>query len=111
MEPRETTVAELTEWRKGDRTVTVDVNVEKTREKEGVIPGAVLLSSSSFFELTELPSDKSRQLVFYCMNQRCGASHQAAQRALEAGYLNVAVLPVGITGWKAAGQPTAKMTN
>jgi rhodanese-related sulfurtransferase len=37
---------------------------------------------------------------------QCGASHVAAERAIEAGYSDVAVLPDGIKGWKQAGQAT-----
>ena len=55
----------------------------------------------------ELPADKNAKLVFYCANTMCKASEQAANRALEAGYVDVAVLPDGIMGWKSAGQKTA----
>jgi rhodanese-related sulfurtransferase len=34
------------------------------------------------------------------------ASHEAARRAIKAGYKNVSVMMDGIVGWKAAGQPT-----
>jgi rhodanese-related sulfurtransferase len=34
------------------------------------------------------------------------ASHEAARRAVEAGYTKVDVMVDGIMGWKAAGQPT-----
>jgi rhodanese-related sulfurtransferase len=106
--PRETTVAQVAQWTKAKAAVPVDANGKQTRSSEGVIPGAVLLTSSSEYSLTELPTNKQSQLVFYCANEKCGASHQAARRAMEAGYTNVAVLPVGIKGWKAAGQPTSK---
>src|SRR5215475_13036305 len=33
------------------------------------------------------------------------ASHQAARRAVEAGYTNVSVMSAGITGWHEAGKP------
>jgi rhodanese-related sulfurtransferase len=82
----------------------VDANGDKTREKMGVVPGAVLLSDSEVFALSELPADKSRALVFYCANTHCGASHEAAERALTAGYTNVKVMPAGIAGWVAAGK-------
>jgi rhodanese-related sulfurtransferase len=36
------------------------------------------------------------------------ASHQAAGRAVEAGYTDVAVLADGLKGWKDSGQPTAQ---
>jgi rhodanese-related sulfurtransferase len=87
----------------------VDANGPGTRKRLGTIPGAVLLSDYEAFSLSELPSDKSRELVFYCANEHCGASHQAAKRALLAGYSNVRVLPAGIAGWVSAGKPTAKL--
>ena len=34
------------------------------------------------------------------------ASHEAARRAVKAGYKNVDVMADGIMGWKAAGQAT-----
>ena len=69
---------------------------------------AVLLTSSSSYAVSELPADKNSKLVFYCANTMCSAGQQAAKRAMENGYTNVAVLPEGIAGWKQAGQPTAK---
>jgi rhodanese-related sulfurtransferase len=82
----------------------VDANGDATRKKMGVIPGAVLLSDSDTFSTAELPSDKSRALVFYCANTKCGASHDAAKRAITAGHTNVKVLPEGIAGWVKAGK-------
>jgi rhodanese-related sulfurtransferase len=84
----------------------VDANGERTRQKLGVIPGAVLLTDSDTFLPSELPSDKSKTLVFYCANTSCGASHEAAEKALTAGYKNVKVLPDGIAGWVKAGKKT-----
>ena len=84
--------------------VPVDANGERTRQKMGVIPGAVLLTDSDTFTPAELPSDKSKTLVFYCANTSCGASHEAASKALTAGYSNVKVLPDGIAGWVKAGK-------
>jgi rhodanese-related sulfurtransferase len=82
----------------------VDANNETTRKHEGVVPGAVLLTDSESFALTELPSDKGKELVFYCANTHCGASHQAASKAIAAGYSNVKVMPEGIAGWVKAGK-------
>ena len=87
----------------------VDANGDVTRKKMGVIPGAVLLSDSESFSNSELPTDKSKTLVFYCANTHCGASHEAAARALTAGYTNVKVLPDGIAGWVKAGKQTQKI--
>lgn len=87
----------------------VDANGDATRKKLGTLPGAVLLSDSETFLTSELPADKSRPLVFYCTNTHCGASHQAAEKALTAGYKNVKVMPEGIAGWVKAGKPIAKV--
>jgi hypothetical protein len=45
-----------------------DANPSRVREKEGVIPGAKLLSSSSSYDLGDLPGAKDSTLVFYCHN-------------------------------------------
>lgn len=85
----------------------VDANSAQTRASKGVIPNAVLLTSASQYEpAKELPAAKDAALVFYCANTMCTASEMAAERAVKAGYTNVAVLPVGIDGWRAAGQKT-----
>jgi rhodanese-related sulfurtransferase len=85
-----------------------DANNSDTRQKDGVIPGAKLLSGMDYSVVKELPSDKSADLVFYCANTKCMASHSAAGRATAAGYTHVSVLADGIQGWKAAGQKTAQ---
>lgn len=82
--------------------VAVDANGEGTRKKMGILPGAVLLASSE--DISALPPDKSKKLVFYCANTHCGASHTAAEKALMAGYTNVRVMPDGIAGWVKAGK-------
>jgi rhodanese-related sulfurtransferase len=84
--------------------VPVDANGDQTRKKMGVVPGAVLLSDSETFNVSELPADKSKTLVFYCANTQCGASHEAAGRALTAGYSHVEVMPDGIAGWVKSGK-------
>ncbi|MFT3711219.1 MAG: rhodanese-like domain-containing protein [Archangium sp.] len=109
--PVKATVEQVASWTKAKQAIPVDANGSETRSKQGVIPGAVLLTSSSQYDLKELPANKDAKLVFYCANQKCSASEGAAQRAIDNGYTNVAVLPVGISGWKQAGQPTAKPNN
>jgi hypothetical protein len=49
-------------------TRVYDANPSRVREKEGVIPGAKLLSSSRSYDLGELPGAKDSKLVFYCHN-------------------------------------------
>jgi rhodanese-related sulfurtransferase len=84
----------------------VDANGDLTRKKLGVIPGAVLLTDYDGYAMTELPADKGKPLVFYCANTECPASHQAAEKAIAAGYRDVKVLPDGIAGWRNAGKKT-----
>lgn len=85
----------------------VDANGNATRQRMGVIPGAILLTDLDSIE--KLPSDKATGLVFYCANTACGASHQAAARAITAGYTHVKVLPDGIAGWVKAGKKTSSI--
>lgn len=87
--------------------VAVDANGDTTRQRMGVIPGAVLLRNED--SIAELPPDKSKSLVFYCANEACRASHSAAEKALLAGYLHVKVLPAGIAGWVKAGKKTSSL--
>ncbi len=87
----------------------VDANGLETRRRMGVIPGARLLSDSETFNLSELPANKDKPLVFYCANTSCGASHGAAEKARIAGYTNVKVLPDGIAGWVKAGKKTSSI--
>ena len=93
---------------KGDCT-PVDANGDGTRKKLGTLPGAVLLTDSETFKVSELPQDKAKQLVFYCASTQCGASHEAAEKAITAGYTNVKVMPEGIAGWVKAGKKTQQL--
>lgn len=86
--------------------VAVDANSDSTREKNGTVPNAVILTSSYKYDLAQLPEDKSKDLIFYCSSTSCTASDSAAQRALENGYQKVAIMRAGIKGWRAAGKPT-----
>lgn len=88
-----------------------DANDNQTREKEGVIPGSTALKGTRDYNLSVLPKDKTAAVVFYCGGPMCMASHEAAKRAINAGYTKVAVMSDGITGWKKAGYETEKFTN
>jgi rhodanese-related sulfurtransferase len=100
----EVSVDELDKLLSSNACQAVDANGDGTRKKLGVIPGAVLLTDSDTFNPRELPTDKTRPLVFYCANKSCGASHEAAGKARTAGYKDVKVLPEGIAGWVKAGK-------
>jgi rhodanese-related sulfurtransferase len=101
--------AALTAQKKDKKPVGIfDANGKSTREKSGIIPTAVLLPSSSEYDLALLPKDKATPVVFYCANEKCTASHTAAKRAIGAGHTDVAVLGAGIKGWVDAKKPVDK---
>lgn len=102
------TLAEVASLVKEQKAYVFDANSQKTREQYGAIIGAVMLSSSSEYDVRELPPNKDAKLVFYCANQKCQASHGAAKRALDAGYTDVSVMPDGIKGWSESGRATTK---
>ena len=104
---KKVTIPELAKLTTDKKATVLDANSNDFRAKNGVIPGAILLTSSSEFAVSELPAKKDTKLVFYCANTMCGASHGAAAKAAQAGYTDVAVLPDGLMGWKSAGQKTA----
>ena len=87
-------------------TFVFDANTEKVRKENGLIPGAKALESSHAYNASALPADKNANLVFYCANTECMASHEAAKRAKQLGYTHTMVMADGIQGWKKAGQPT-----
>jgi len=102
-------VPEVAKLAQAKQAKLIDANDQNYREHNGIIPGAVLLTSFTDYEVKELPANKDTQLVFYCANQMCTASHMAARRAMLNGYNKVAVLDVGLAGWKKAGQKTASL--
>lgn len=103
---KELSVPEVAGLIQAKTATVVDANNSETREKMGVVPGAVLLTSSHDFALSELPAAKDTKLVFYCGGTMCRASDSAAKRAAQAGYADVSVMRAGIKGWKDAGKTT-----
>jgi rhodanese-related sulfurtransferase len=101
------TVEQLAQGLAAGTYQAVDANGDQTRQRMGVIPGAVLLRD--YASTDGLPADKARGLVFYCANTACSASHEAARAAIAAGYRDVKVLPDGIAGWVKAGKRTASI--
>ena len=99
----ELTPAQLREMVSAKRVHIFDANPRDIFEKNHV-PAAVHVEYDQVTQ-TVLPEDKSAAVVFYCMNERCGASPVAARRASELGWRNVYLMPAGIQGWIAAGLP------
>jgi rhodanese-related sulfurtransferase len=110
------TVDELDHMLASGGCQAVDANGNETRRRMGVIPGAVLLTDAdpasaagAASSISQLPSNKAKSLVFYCANSACSASHEAARKAITAGYTHVKVLPEGIAGWVKAGKQTSSI--
>lgn len=55
----------------------------------------------------ELPTNKEKALVFYCLGVKCVASWRAAEKAVELGYKNVYAFREGLPRWEKAGYPLA----
>lgn len=111
-EVKQVNVQQVVELQKKLAVYVYDANSEKTRANQGVIPGASLLTSATTYDVQkELTPVKDAPIVFYCANEKCRSSVVAAERAARSGYTNVSVLPVGITGWKAAGQRVVRPTS
>lgn len=53
-----------------NEATAVDCNGDRTREKLGILPGAVLISDEETYPASELPADKARKLIFYCSDTR-----------------------------------------
>lgn len=51
--------------------------------------------------------DKSRPIVFFCVNARCWLSYNSSLRAVALGYKNVLWYRGGIEAWSEAGLPMA----
>lgn len=54
--------------------------------------------------------DKSRPLVFFCVNAQCWLSYNASLRAAALGYVRVYWYRGGIEAWRVAGLPLAKVS-
>lgn len=77
-----------------------DANPKEMYDR-GHLPGAKWVEWNKV-SAKDLPADHSAQLVFYCANEHCTASPEAARLAAAEGYTKVALMPRGILGWKKA---------
>lgn len=96
--------SEVKELMEAGRILLVDVR-EPAEYAAERIPGALLYPLSTF-DVTELPPDESRQLVFSCAAG--GRSMTAARLRLAQG-LPAAHMAGGISEWKAVGLPTIRI--
>jgi rhodanese-related sulfurtransferase len=68
------------------------------------VPGAKNLNPTDY-KNTDLPTDLTADLVFYCSNPMCRKAPNAARRAKQMGYENVQVMSAGISGWLSSNLP------
>lgn len=85
------------------RLAVFDANSRETYDEHHV-PGATWVRYDAV-TAEVLPTDHTASLVFYCANESCTASHNAAEAAVALGYSDVSVMGGGIQGWLAAGKP------
>lgn len=91
--------------------VVVDSRPKRKKYDKGHIPTAVSIPDMYFDKMKgDLPSDKEKQLVFYCGGLKCKLSHKSAEKAIALGYKNIKVFGGGYPEWKKAypgGEPAA----
>ena len=131
---RVVTTAEAEVLWKGGQAVFVDVmphaprpanlpagTIWRERPRQN-IPGSIWLPDTGYGELAAVTErylrdnlaratvgDRARLLVFYCLKD-CWMSWNAAKRALQMGYTNVAWYPDGVDGWAFADLPLQQAT-
>jgi rhodanese-related sulfurtransferase len=86
-----------------DKSITVYDANSKEHFAEGHIPSAKHLAYDQI-TAQALPADKAAPVVFYCWNEQCSASHEAAKAAMKLGYTNVRIYAGGIEGWRKGGK-------
>jgi rhodanese-related sulfurtransferase len=96
--------ADLQQMLLNQKVTVFDVNSPQSW-MQAHVPSAVNLDPVNYLD-SDLPADKSANLVFYCSNPFCRKAPNAARRAKELGYSNVKVMSAGISGWLSAKLPT-----
>jgi len=85
--------------------VVFDVNSEESYAEHHV-PGARHAAYDGVTAETLTGVDPAaHEVVFYCANESCDASHMAAEAAVALGYQHVTVMSGGIQGWVSSGKP------
>lgn len=85
--------------------VLIDSRPTKGRYDPGHIPGSINISDTFFDkEVSKLPEDKSKMLLFYCGGLDCPLSHKSAFKAKALGYNDIKVYAAGLPDWEAKGE-------
>jgi rhodanese-related sulfurtransferase len=82
----------------------IDSRPTKPRYDIGHIPGAINIVEPLFDkQANKLPTDKNKEVIFYCQGPACELSHASAYKAEKLGYTNIKVYQGGIPDWEAKG--------
>ena len=72
------------------------------REKHGKVSQ---IDPEDRMDMSKLPADKAKALVFYCNGSPCWRGYKGAVAAIKAGYSKVHWYRDGLPAWKAASYP------
>lgn len=64
------------------------------------------LDPKDSFDLSRLPADKNKVMVFYCNGSPCWRGYKGADATIKAGYKKVSWFRDGIPAWESKGFPT-----
>jgi rhodanese-related sulfurtransferase len=89
---------------RGDDFVLVDALGPQHYERSH-LPGAINLPLEFVDEAEEVLPDKGKEIVVYCMNEKCAASAEEVRELRAMGYENVRHYAAGKQDWLRAGLP------
>lgn len=78
----------------------ISVVYKETHKKVGK------LDPKDSVDMSKLPSDKNKVLVFYCNGSPCWRGYKGADAAIKAGYKKVNWFRDGLPAWESKGYPT-----
>jgi rhodanese-related sulfurtransferase len=78
----------------------INVVYKETHPKVGKV------APEDTFDLTKLPADKAKPMVFYCNGSPCWKGFKGAAAAIKAGYKSVYWFRDGLPAWVSAKLPT-----
>jgi rhodanese-related sulfurtransferase len=58
------------------------------------------IDAADKFDLSKLPADKSKAMVFYCNGSPCWKGYKAAAAAIKGGYKKVSWFRDGMPAWE-----------
>lgn len=87
-----------------DKLVVINV-LDKSLYDDCHIKGSINIAFEDVEDYLQRRKGDDIELIFYCSNRRCTASHYAAKKAVELGFSDVLVYVDGTAGWYQAGLP------